>query len=436
LAGPSTGQAGPRGRTAAGTSRSATLVSTFVVLLALALALRLIIAYVLLPGSGFKSDLGAFQYWANSIAAQGTVGYYANTGFLDYPPVYLLLLDLLAHVLALSETLLRGVPLLGGLVPSSDGVGETVKLIPIIADALLAVVVRRMAQELGASKRRATIAAAVILLNPVTWFNSAIWGQADAVGAVVMLLSLRELIKDRRESAAALAVLATLTKIQLGIVGFVVVFVIARRSAMPRSGAADPMRILTSAAAGLASAALVCLPFTGVDFAGLGHRLGSAPGLLTVGAGLIAGAGVFVLAGRFLTDLAGGAAQGDETEADEPGGMAPARMAIALVLGAASAFVLLRSGHHKPRSGFVPAPLGRNTPLVGLNNSGEFAPPLATLKSSCAPSLVVISTRLPQVPAFKGTTRFTADSGCVINLISTMSANAIPTKRRSPSGPG
>jgi hypothetical protein len=339
LAGPSTGQAGPRGRTAAGTSRSATLVSTFVVLLALALALRLIIAYVLLPGSGFKSDLGAFQYWANSIAAQGTVGYYANTGFLDYPPVYLLLLDLLAHVLALSETLLRGVPLLGGLVPSSDGVGETVKLIPIIADALLAVVVRRMAQELGASKRRATIAAAVILLNPVTWFNSAIWGQADAVGAVVMLLSLRELIKDRRESAAALAVLATLTKIQLGIVGFLVVFVIVRRSAMPRSGAADPMRILTSAAAGLASAALVCLPFTGVDFAGLGHRLGSAPGLLTVGAGLIAGAGVFVLAGRFLTDLAGGAAQGDETEAAEPGGMAPARMAIALVLGAASAFV-------------------------------------------------------------------------------------------------
>src|SRR5450631_386455 len=103
---------------------------------------------------------------------------------------------------------------------------------------------------------------------------------------------------------------------------------------------------------------------------------------------------------------------------------------------AASAFVLLRSGHHKPRSGFVPAPLGRNTPLVGLNNSGEFAPPLATLKSSCAPSLVVISTRLPQVPAFNGTTRFTADSGCVINLISTMSANAIPTKRRSPSGPG
>ena len=360
MAGPSTGQAGPRGRTAAGTSSPVTLVSTFVVLLALGLALRLIIAYVLLPGSGFKSDLGSFEFWANDIAAKGTVGYYANAGFLDYPPVYLLLLDLLAHFVAVSETLLKGLPLLGGLVPTGDGVGETVKLIPIIADALLAVVVRKMAQELGASNRRATVAAVIILLNPVTWFNSAIWGQADAVGAVIMLLSLRELIKDRRESSAALAVLATLTKLQLGIVGFLVVFVIVRRSALPRSGAADPMRILTSAAAGLGSAALVCLPFTGLDFVGLGQRLASAPGLLTVGAGLIAGAGVFVLAGRLLTDLAAGGgpdldesaeagAADDEAaeaaydlaaddDAAEPA-RAPVRLALALFLGAASALV-------------------------------------------------------------------------------------------------
>ena len=360
MAGPSTGQAGPRGRTAAETTGSASLVSTFVVLLALGLALRLIIAYVFLPGSGFKSDLGSFQYWANTLTAQGTVGYYSNAGFLDYPPVYLLLLDLLGHVVAVADWLLKGIPLVGGLVPSGNGVGETIKLIPIIADAFLAVIVRQMAQELGASKRRATIAAAVIIFNPVTWFNSAIWGQADAVGAVIMLLSLRELLKDRRESSAALAVLATLTKIQLGIVGFLVVFVILRRSALPRSGAADPMRILTSGAAGLATGALVCLPFTGLDFAGLGQRLGSASGLITLAAGLVAGAGVFVLAGRMLTDLAGGSARGDEHEApvaapddgdagvedlgesDVPprhGVLAPARMALAIGLGAISAIV-------------------------------------------------------------------------------------------------
>ena len=318
MAGPSIGQARPRGRTAAGTTNSASLVSTFVVLLALGLALRLIIAYVLLPGSGFGSDLASFQGWADGLVSQGSVGFYSKPGFLDYPPVYLLLLDALGHVVAFADGLLRGAPFVGGLIPQGNGVGETIKLIPIVADVVLAIVVRKMARELGASDRRATIAALVIVVNPVTWFNSAIWGQADAVGAVIMLLSLRELIKDRRESAAALAVLATLTKVQLGIVGFLVVFVILRRSAAPRSGAADPMRILTSGAAGLLTAALVCLPFTGLDFAGLGQRLGSAAGLLTMAAGLVAGAGVFVLAYRALTDGDGGEEYGEDTGTPAP----------------------------------------------------------------------------------------------------------------------
>lgn len=347
MAGPSIGQARPRGRTAAGTTSSNPLVSTFVVLLVLGLALRLIIAYVLLPGSGFKSDLGSFQSWADGLVSQGTVGYYSKAGFLDYPPVYLLLLDLLGHFVAIANGLLKGAPIIGGLIPPGNGVGETIKLIPIVADLVLAIVVRKMALELGASNRRAIIAAIVIIVNPVTWFNSAIWGQADSVGAVIMLLSLRELIKDRRESAAALAVLATLTKIQLGIVGFLVVFVILRRSAAPRSGAADPMRILTAAAAGLVTAALVCLPFTGLDFTGLGQRLGSAAGLLTIAAGLVAGAGVFVLADRLLSgddfEASGEVAEdaGEPLEVAEPEEGTHGRfgLPIALGLGVLSAVV-------------------------------------------------------------------------------------------------
>src|SRR4051794_41857409 len=42
-------------------------------LLAAGLALRLIIAY-LLPGSGFKVDLGAFEFWAHNLAQQGPAG--------------------------------------------------------------------------------------------------------------------------------------------------------------------------------------------------------------------------------------------------------------------------------------------------------------------------------------------------------------------------
>ena len=43
-------------------------------ILALGLALRVIIAY-LLPGSGFSVDLGAFRYWANDLADNGLRGF-------------------------------------------------------------------------------------------------------------------------------------------------------------------------------------------------------------------------------------------------------------------------------------------------------------------------------------------------------------------------
>jgi predicted membrane-bound dolichyl-phosphate-mannose-protein mannosyltransferase len=294
LAGPSLREGSPRGRASAGTisavtSGAVTGIPAIVVLLALGLILRFIIAYVLLPGSGFPNDLGAFQAWGNDIAQHGPIGFYDRQSFIDYPPVYLLLLG--------AVSLLTG-----------GNIGEGVKLVPMLADLGLAVVVWVMAQELGVNRKRAFIAALIVLINPITWFNSAIWGQADAVGSIFLLLGLRELQKDRRETASVLAVLAALTKMQLGILGFVVGFVILRRSLAPKTGERQPERILTSLGAGLAAAALACLPFTGLDFGGAAARLTTAPGLLTVAVGLVTGVGVFALGRRYLP-LSGSARQ-------------------------------------------------------------------------------------------------------------------------------
>jgi hypothetical protein len=209
------------------------------------------------------------------------MGFYDKAGFLDYPPVYLLFLWVL-----------------GLFVSPFGGVGESIKLIPIFTDLALAGVVFVMAQELGASRWRAVGAAAVVLFNPITWFNSAIWGQADVVGSFFMLLGLRALLRDRRELAAVFAVVAALTKIQLGILGVLVGFVILRRSLAPREGRPDPTRVLTSIASGLGAAAVICLPFTGLDFVGLAGRLATPQGLLTLAAGLVAGLGVYLLVRR------------------------------------------------------------------------------------------------------------------------------------------
>ena len=286
MAGPRLREGSPRGRASAGTisavtSGAVTGIPAIVALLALGLVLRFIIAYVLFPGSGFPNDLGAFQAWGNDIAKHGPIGFYDRQSFIDYPPVYLLLLGAISLF-------------------TSGSIGEGVKLVPMLADLGLAAVVWQMAQELGVNRRRAFLAALIVLVNPVTWFNSSIWGQADAVGSILLLLGLRELQKDRRETASALAVLAALTKMQLGILGFVVGLVVLRRSLLPKTGERQPERVLSSLGAGLLTGALVCLPFTGLDFGGAVQRIGTGAGLLTVAAGLVAGVGIFSLGRRYL----------------------------------------------------------------------------------------------------------------------------------------
>ena len=87
---PDPGRAAPR-RTGSGDTGG------ILVLLALGLTFRLIIAY-LLPGSGFKNDIGAFQFWANELADHGLYGFYGRGFFIDYSPGYLYVLWLVGVV--------------------------------------------------------------------------------------------------------------------------------------------------------------------------------------------------------------------------------------------------------------------------------------------------------------------------------------------------
>ncbi len=294
----------PRGNAPAESSGQFDSVPTVAVLLLMGLALRFIIAYVLLPGSGFPNDLASFRGWSGQLVDNTPLGFYDGQGLIDYPPVYLLLLWIQ-----------------GLFFSPFGGLGEGVKLIPIFTDLALATAVYFMARDLGASDKRALFAMVVVLLNPVTWFNSAVWGQVDSVGSFFMLLGLWALVHDRRELASALAVVAALTKIQLAVLGLLVGLIVLRRSLLPREGEAAPARVLTSIAAGAIAAALICLPFSGLhmqvlvdhlravvdtltlQFHGLGAtefltQQTTASGLLTLAVGLLAAPGVFVAVRR------------------------------------------------------------------------------------------------------------------------------------------
>ena len=90
-----------------------------------------------------------------------------------------------------------------------------------------------MIRELGARERLALLGAAVVVVNPIFWFDSVVWGQADSVGVVFLLLGLRALWRDQPERAAIFAVIAALVKPQLGILIPLVAVVTIRRALWP-----------------------------------------------------------------------------------------------------------------------------------------------------------------------------------------------------------
>jgi len=164
--------------------------SRFLALVSGGLGLRVLLAFVLFPRQGFSTDMQLFASWATTLARVGPGSFYATATGADYPPGYLYILWLLGNAPTSALPVLLKVP-------------------AILADLGIALVIYWAARRwLG--ERAGLIAAALYLFIPVTWYDSALWGQVDAVGALLLIASLVLLIERRTEAAIALAVLAIL----------------------------------------------------------------------------------------------------------------------------------------------------------------------------------------------------------------------------------
>ena len=250
-------------------------IGAIVAVLALGLVFRLIIAQ-LNPGSGFKVDLQSFQAWAANLGTEGLHGFYERPFFHDYTPGYLYVLYLV------------------GLVGNAmHNIGDLIKIPPILADIALGWLVASMVRELGGGRRAALIGAALVVFNPVSWFDSVLWGQVDSFGVVFLILGVREVWRDRPERAAIYTVVAALIKPQLAILAPIVAVVTIRRAIWPLAGSVGvgagdaegsaagpaaepglldrfrawerrtdhPVRIVTTGLAGLLAAVVLCFPF-------------------------------------------------------------------------------------------------------------------------------------------------------------------------------
>jgi Gpi18-like mannosyltransferase len=220
-----------------------------VLLLAAALALRALIAWVWWPESGFFLDLELNVEWVRVLTEGGWGGFYRPDApyFIDYPPAYFVVLSAAGW---LSDVWV-------GASGGESIVLPLLKLPPILADVGTAGILATIASRvIGPSA--AVPAAALFAFNPAVILDSAVYGQNDSVGALLVVLAILALLRGRTELAAGLSVLATLVKFQFGFLIPIVLVVGLRRHLGPNG---ERFRVLTSAAAAVATMLVVLWPF-------------------------------------------------------------------------------------------------------------------------------------------------------------------------------
>jgi dolichyl-phosphate-mannose-protein mannosyltransferase len=171
------------------------------IMFAIALTLRLAIA----PVIGYYGDLNVFRTWAQELSSSGIHGFYKADPRADYPPGYLYYLWLVGKISPHPSYLL-------------------LKSLAILCDLGLAWVAGTFAARLAPKEIveripvRALVAAAV-LFNPAIFGDSTVYGEVEAVPALLVLSSLFLLLTGPRSvqrDAAAFAILgvALITKPQ------------------------------------------------------------------------------------------------------------------------------------------------------------------------------------------------------------------------------
>ena len=225
----------------------------FLAVLAAGVALRLALAYVVFPDQGFATDMRLFDTWAEALAKSGPGSFYASTSS-DYPPGYMFVLWAIGW--------------LGSVVGPALGVSATsitvalLKLPPIAADVGIAALLYRAGSR-SFGGRSGVVAAALYLFVPISWYDSALWGQVDGVAALFMLAAVLAAAEGRPRIAILAAVAAALVKPQ-GLAVFVVVLPVLLRRAViapPGSRWRGALGLAGTLALGLVAATAPLLPF-------------------------------------------------------------------------------------------------------------------------------------------------------------------------------
>ncbi len=218
----------------------------------------------LFMASGYLAAHGENPYIPADLSAVFGSKYFRLPVSYGYPPPWILVCAI-AYRLSFA------------LAPSLYLYDLFIKLPIVAANVALAILVRRIAGELGAGERRSRAAASAILYNPLLLLTTAAWGQIDAVAILCALMALLLLSRGREgASAAVLALALSIKPIVLPLLPLVLLAI----------AGPSPARALKYAAVLLGSACFFCvLPFfvfgwdPGIILRGWNAQFASAGGL-------------------------------------------------------------------------------------------------------------------------------------------------------------
>lgn len=218
-----------------------------VFLAAVGIAAAFVFRLLLAPHPGYAFDVAVSKLWAAWPLVHGFGEIYTNPSIAVASfPSYVVPIYVLAGIGWIAQTL--GL----SLTSASPVLTVLVKLPGILGDVALALAVWRFARRL-AGPRLAWGAAAIILLHPVVWYDSAVWGQMDSLYTALLVLSL-DLVDEGRWLPAWLSwVVALCTKFQS-----IVLFPLLFFCSVQRTGTRKTSRMLLAAGA---LALFLCLPF-------------------------------------------------------------------------------------------------------------------------------------------------------------------------------
>jgi Gpi18-like mannosyltransferase len=208
-------------------------------------AFALLVRFLIMPYGGFPVDIGTFKAWSQALTDRGPSAFY-GAGFADYLPGYLYVLWLIGEVNA--------------VVRFSDQAHLfALKLPAAIADLVTAWFVFALARRF--ESRWALALSASYLFNPGIIFNSAYWGQADAVGAVFAVAGIAALGVASPIWSAVLLAMGAVIKPQTAPAMIPAGLYLLRTLTRPAQGPPRWDLLLGAAVAGAATLVLIILPF-------------------------------------------------------------------------------------------------------------------------------------------------------------------------------